>query len=111
MENENLEFVKVLNTNEINRFFDISKALGNKTRLKLITFLIENPGCITGKLVDYLPLAQSTISQHLVVLKKANLISGTVQGPATSYCLNYDTLNEYKDLIIRLVGFEFGNTK
>jgi predicted transcriptional regulator len=64
------------------------KALGNPVRFEILKFLVTHPGCITGDLVDYLPIAQATVSQHLKVLRQAGWITGTTEGPATSYCLN-----------------------
>ena len=64
------------------------KALGNPLRFEVLKFLIARPGCITGDIVEFLPIAQATVSQHLKVLRDAGWLEGTVQGPATSYCLN-----------------------
>ena len=64
------------------------KALGNPIRFEIMQFLVTHPGCITGDLVDYLPIAQATVSQHLAVLRRAGWIEGTIEGPATSYCLH-----------------------
>jgi ArsR family transcriptional regulator, arsenate/arsenite/antimonite-responsive transcriptional repressor len=64
------------------------KALGNPTRFEIMKFLVTHPGCITGDIVEYLPIAQATVSQHLKVLRTAGFISGTVEGTATSYCLD-----------------------
>jgi ArsR family transcriptional regulator len=55
-------------------------------------FLVTHPGCITGDIVEFLPIAQATVSQHLKVLREAGWISGVVEGPATSYCLNEDQI-------------------
>jgi DNA-binding transcriptional ArsR family regulator len=63
------------------------KALGNPIRFEIMKYLVTHPGCITGNIVDHLPIAQATVSQHLKVLRKAGLIEGTVEGTATSYCL------------------------
>ncbi|MCP4141588.1 MAG: winged helix-turn-helix transcriptional regulator [Chloroflexi bacterium] len=63
------------------------KALGNPTRFEIMKFLVTHPGCITGDIVSFLPIAQATVSQHLRVLRDAGFIKGTVAGTATSYCL------------------------
>ena len=68
------------------------KAIGNPFRFEIMKFLVTHPGCITGDIVDLLPLAQSTVSQHLKVLRKAGWITGEVDGPATSYCLNDENI-------------------
>jgi ArsR family transcriptional regulator len=64
------------------------KALGNPTRFEIMKFLVTHPGCITGDIVEYLPIAQATTSQHLKVLREAGWIEGTVNGPATCYELH-----------------------
>ena len=64
------------------------KALGNPIRFEIIKFLVTHPGCITGDIVDNLPIAQATVSQHLKVLKDTGWISGIINGTATCYNLN-----------------------
>jgi len=56
------------------------KALGNPIRFEMLKFLVTHPGCITGDIVDYLPIAQATVSQHLKVLRDAGLVQGEVSG-------------------------------
>jgi len=68
------------------------KALGNPTRFEIMKFLITHPGCITGDIVNFLPIAQATVSQHLKVLRQAGFINGTVEGTATSYCLDDENI-------------------
>jgi ArsR family transcriptional regulator len=68
------------------------KALGNPHRFEIMKFLVTHPGCITGDIVAFLPIAQATVSQHLKVLRQAGWISGVIEGPATSYCLNEETI-------------------
>lgn len=63
------------------------KALGHPARLQILRILIACQSCLCGDLVDRLPLAQSTISQHLKVLKSAGLIVGEVDGPRRCYCV------------------------
>ena len=70
------------------RLVTMFKALGNPHRFEIMKFLVTHPGCITGDIVDYLPIAQATVSQHLQVLRETGWIAGTTAGPATSYCLN-----------------------
>jgi len=65
----------------------VGKAVGNEARLVILMYLSTNPGCMTANLVDYLPLAQSSISQHLKVLKDADIIEGEIYGPSTCYCI------------------------
>ena len=63
---------------EQKRLVAMFKALGNPVRLEIVKFLVTHPGCITGDIVDYLPIAQATVSQHLKVLKDSGLISGII---------------------------------
>lgn len=79
------------------------KALGNPVRMQIMLYLRENPQCITGDLVDMLPIAQATVSQHLKVLRDAGLICGTVEGPAVSYCIDVDGVKWLKERINELV--------
>ena len=73
---------------EQERLVAMFKAIGNPTRFEIMKFLVTHPGCITGDIVDYFPIAQATVSQHLKVLRQAGWIEGTVEGTATSYCLH-----------------------
>ncbi len=68
------------------------KALGNPIRFEIMKYLVTHPYCITGDIVEFLPIAQATVSQHLKVLREAGWISGTIEGPATSYCLNEENI-------------------
>jgi DNA-binding transcriptional ArsR family regulator len=68
------------------------KAIGNPLRFEIMKFLVTHPGCITGDLVDYLPIAQATVSQHLKVLRQAGWIEGSAEGTATSYCLHEENI-------------------
>jgi DNA-binding transcriptional ArsR family regulator len=73
---------------EQERLVTMFKALGNPTRFEIIKFLVTHPGCITGDIVDYLPIAQATVSQHLKVLREAGWIAVTIEGTATCYGMN-----------------------
>ncbi len=64
------------------------KALGNPVRFRIMQILSEKQMCITGEIVEFTELAQSTTSQHLKVLREAGLIKGDLDGPATCYCLD-----------------------
>jgi ArsR family transcriptional regulator, arsenate/arsenite/antimonite-responsive transcriptional repressor len=72
------------------------KALGNPIRFEILKFLITHPGCITGNIVDHLPIAQATVSQHLKVLREAGWIQGETKGPATCYCLDKEKVDWFK---------------
>ncbi|MCP4428905.1 MAG: winged helix-turn-helix transcriptional regulator [Chloroflexi bacterium] len=75
------------------------KALGNPARFKIMKYLVTHPGCITGDIVQFLPQAQATVSQHLKVLREAGWVVGTVEGPATSYCLNEDNVAWFRNKV------------
>ena len=81
------------------RLAQMLKALGNPIRFQIIKTLAERRMCITQDLVEATPLAQSTVSQHLKVLREAGLIRGEVEGPATCYCLDPDTIRWLKEQI------------
>jgi ArsR family transcriptional regulator len=66
------------------------KALGSPVRFQIVTYMAEHPTCMTREIVASTPLAQSTVSQHLKVLRHAGLIQGEIEGPATCYCLDPD---------------------
>ena len=76
------------------------KAVGNPIRFEIMKFLFTHPGCITGDIVDYLPIAQATVSQHLKVLRQAGWIEGTVEGTATSYCLHEENITWFRKRVI-----------
>lgn len=75
------------------------KALGNPVRFQILQTLADRQMCITQDIVDSTPLAQSTVSQHLKVLREAGLIQGEIEGPATCYCLNPEGIRWLKDQI------------
>ena len=75
------------------------KALGNPNRFDVLKYLVTHPGCITGDIVDYLPIAQATVSQHLKVLREAGWIDGIIEGPARCYCLNADNIAWFRDKV------------
>lgn len=74
-------------TDEEHRLTEMMKALGHPARMQIVLYLMQHPQCITGDIVDVLPLAQATVSQHLKVLRDSGLICGTLEGTATCYCL------------------------
>ena len=78
---------------------ELSKALGHPARVKILRLLANRVSCVCGELVDELPFAQSTVSQHLKVLKSAGLIRGEIAGPRTCYCLEPRVLRRLKALV------------
>ena len=75
------------------------KALGNPTRFEIIKYLVTHPGCITGDIVSFLPIAQATVSQHLKVLRDAGFITGIVEGAATKYCLHEENITWFRSQV------------
>lgn len=77
----------------------LTKALGHPTRVRILRILARRQECLCGEIVDELPWAQSTVSQHLKMLKEAGLVRGSVDGPRVCYCLSPKTLRRLKALI------------
>lgn len=75
---------------------DVAKALSHPARLKILKFLNKMDSCMVGSIVERLPLAQSTVSQHLKELKRVGLIEGEIDGPKICYCVNKKTLQRAK---------------
>lgn len=80
----------------------LSRALGHPARVKIVRILLRKTTCICGDIVDELPLAQSTVSQHLKVLKEAGLIRGDVDGPRVCYCIEPRALRRLRALVAGL---------
>lgn len=81
---------------------EVSKALGHPARIKIIRLLARRGKCLCGEIVDELPLAQSTVSQHLKILKEAGLVRGEIDGPRVCYCLSERTLRRLRALVAAL---------
>lgn len=81
------------------QFAAICKALGHPARVRIIEHLKAMDRCICGQIVDILPLAQSTVSQHLKHLKAAGLIRGEIEGLKTCYCLDHNVLDRFKRMV------------
>jgi len=80
----------------------LSKAAGHPVRVRILRILARRRTCVCGEIVEELPLAQSTVSQHLKILKEAGLIRGTVDGPRVCYCLEPSALRRWKALVAAL---------
>jgi ArsR family transcriptional regulator len=78
---------------------DLCKALGHPARVRLIRILLEKGECISGDLADEFPLAQSTVSEHLRILKESGLVKGVIDGPRRCYCVDQDRLLHFKSLV------------
>lgn len=85
------------------RIAELAKALGHPTRIAIVRMLAERDTCVCGELVDALPYAQSTVSQHLKVLREAGLICGESDGTSMCYCLDPETYRRFRVLLSDVV--------
>ncbi|MET4084075.1 ArsR family transcriptional regulator [Pedobacter sp. UYP30] len=86
-----------------NQMARLAKAIGHPARIAIIEHLLKVGKCICNDIVEELPLAQPTISQHLKELKNAGLIKGNIEGNAICYCVDeaaIDTLKTYFENLI-----------
>jgi ArsR family transcriptional regulator len=79
-----------------------AKALGHPVRVRILRLLAERRACVTGDLLAELPLAQSTVYEHLRILREAGLIQGEIDGPRVSYCVNQAGLAAFKQAVAGL---------
>lgn len=84
------------------RSADIAKALAHPARIAILKILAQRNTCFCGDITELLPLAQSTVSQHLKALKSAGLITGTVEGVKTCYYLNQAGIKELQSTLSEL---------
>lgn len=78
---------------------DLAKAIGHPARVRILRILARRDTCVCGEIVDELELAQSTVSQHLKVLKQVGLVRGDVDGPRVCYCIEPAALRRVKALV------------
>lgn len=83
-------------TEEQNDLAIIAKALGHPARIAIMEYLLKVDTCICGDIVNELPLAQPTVSQHLKELKNAGLIKGSIEGTSICYCINEPGIEKIK---------------
>lgn len=81
-------------TDKQNEVAMLTKALGHPARIAILEYLMSVDTCICGDIVNELPLAQPTVSQHLKELKNADLIQGTIEGNAICYCINEKSIEK-----------------
>ncbi|MBS4034677.1 MAG: winged helix-turn-helix transcriptional regulator [Ignavibacterium sp.] len=81
---------------------DVAKALSHPARIKILKMLTEMENCMVGNIVDQLPLAQATVSQHLKELKRVGLIQGEIDGPKICYCVNNKTLLKARNALDKM---------
>lgn len=74
---------------------EFAKALAHPARIAILKLLAQRNECICGEIVNVLPLSQSTVSQHLKELKNAGLIDGSIDGPRSCYCINWNAFEKF----------------
>jgi DNA-binding transcriptional ArsR family regulator len=79
-----------------------AKAMGHPVRMYVLELLSKQSCCYSGDLTDVLPIAKSTLSQHLKELKEAGLIQGEIEAPKIKYCLNRNNWEEAKQLVKKI---------
>lgn len=90
------------NGKDMEIFASMCKALGHPARVLIVSYLKRIDRCLCGDIVGLLPLAQSTVSQHLKCLKDAGLIKGEVEGPKTCYCIDKVMLAKFSRMASEL---------
>jgi ArsR family transcriptional regulator len=90
-------------TDKQNEIAVMAKALGHPARIAIIEYLLNVEGCICGDIVNELPLAQPTVSQHLKELKNAGLIQGNIEGNAICYCIDEKAFDRFQNYFGRIV--------
>lgn len=80
----------------------LAKALGHPARVQIVRLLARRTTCVCGDIVNELPLSQSTVSQHLKILKEVGIVRGEIDGPRVCYCLSPRTLRRLRSLISSL---------
>lgn len=88
-----------------------AKALAHPARVAILNLLLKKKACICGDIVDELPIAQSTVSQHLKELKDAGLIKGDIEGVSTCYCIDEKNWNKASTLIKQMLDNYSGTNK
>jgi DNA-binding transcriptional ArsR family regulator len=82
-----------------NQISHLAKALGHPARIAILEVLMKKEDCICGDIVDELPLAQPTVSQHLKELKNAGLIKGSIEGNTVCYCVDQKGIRKLIDYL------------
>mgnify|MGYP001113745091 FL=1 len=86
------------------RMAAVARALGHPARVRILQLLAAQDACMGGEIFDQLPLAQSTISQHLGVLKESGLVHATPQGTRMLYCIDAGPVDELRAALEELVA-------
>ena len=91
-------------TERQNQIAIIAKALGHPARIAIIEYLMSVNACICGDIVNELPLAQPTVSQHLKELKNAGIIKGSIEGNSICYCIDESTIEILKSYFSEVIS-------
>lgn len=83
-------------------FAKLAWAIAHPARVQIDRFLLRREACMCGEIVNQLPLAQSTVSQHLKIRRDSGLIQGEVDGPKVCYCVNDERLQQLKSFVTEL---------
>ncbi len=94
--------VELLSDDRAEDFARLARAIAHPARVRILRLLIGRKACVCGEIVECLPLAQSTVSQHLKIMKEAGLIQGEVEGPRVCYCVDPQKLGQLKSLVAGL---------
>lgn len=78
----------------IQRMASFTKLLSHPARIAILEVLAKKQTCVCGEIVEILPLAQSTVSQHLKELKEGGLVKGEVEGTTSCYCIHWENLSQ-----------------
>jgi len=86
-----------------NELSALAKAIGHPARIAIIEYLLQTDACVCGDIVEVLPLAQATVSQHLKELKNAGLIKGSIEGTSVCYCIDENGFEKIKSFFDHVV--------
>jgi DNA-binding transcriptional ArsR family regulator len=89
-------------THKQNQIATLAKAIGHPARVAILDYLMKVDSCICGDIVNELPLAQATVSQHLKELKNAGLIKGNIEGNAICYCIDEKAFTKLQNYFLNL---------
>ncbi|MFM6970095.1 MAG: ArsR/SmtB family transcription factor [Sediminibacterium sp.] len=81
-----------------------AKALSHPARVAIISLLLQKQSCVCGDIVEDLPIAQSTVSQHLKELKESGLIKGNIDGASICYCIDTDVLQKANNILSKVLS-------
>jgi len=95
---------------EDNDLATLARGLGHPLRVTILRTLLEQGQCLCGELVASLPRAQSTVSQHLKILKETGLVAGEIDGPRVCYCANREAVQRFQQLLETLVPRTTGDS-